>query len=63
MAYPNLKKDPALFKIKSKDDENKEFFRRSEKHEYEIILKSFKIDNDYYKKKYNNLNKRKYSCL
>ena len=55
--YPNLKNEPELLKIKTKDDEIKELKHRSEKHDHENILKSPKIDNEYYKKK--NLNKKK----
>ena len=32
---------------------------QTEKHDYENILKSLKIDSEYYKKKYKNLNKKK----
>ena len=32
---------------------------QSEKHDHENILKSLKVDNEYYKKKYKNLNKKK----
>ena len=32
---------------------------QAEKHDHENILKSLKIDNEYYKKKYKNLNKKK----
>ena len=32
---------------------------KTEKHDHESILKSLKIDNDYYNKKYENLNKKK----
>ena len=32
---------------------------RTEKHDYENILKSLEIDNDYYKKKYKSVNKKK----
>ena len=32
---------------------------QTEKHDHENILKSPKIDNEYYKKKYKNLNKKK----
>ena len=54
--YPNLNIDPELLKIKTKGDEIKELKYRSEKHDHENILKSLKIDNEYYKK---SLNKKK----
>ena len=64
--YPNLKNEPELLKIKTKDDEIKNLRMEtedlkyySEKHKYENILKSLKVDNEYYKKKYKSLNKKK----
>ena len=58
--YPNLKSDDVeLIKIKTKDDQLKELQYKTEKHDYENILKSLKIDNEYYKKKYKSLNKKK----
>ena len=59
MAYPSLNNDPELLKIKTKDDQLKELQYRSEKHDHENILKSLKADNEYYKKKYKSLNKKK----
>ena len=32
---------------------------QTERHDHENILKYFKIDNEYYKKKYKSLNKKK----
>ena len=58
-AYPDLKNEPELLKIKTKDDQLKEVQYRQEKYDHENILKSLKVDNHYYKKKYKNLNKRK----
>ena len=59
--YPNLKTDDVeLLKIKTKDDQLKELQYKTEKHDHENILKSLKIDNEYYKKKYKSLKKRKY---
>ena len=58
--YPNLNNEPELFKIKTKDDEIKDLKYKTEKHDLENILKSLKIDNDYYKKKYKSIKKRKY---
>ena len=51
MAYPNLNYDPELLKIKTKDDHLKELQYKTKKHDHENILKSLKIDNEYYKKK------------
>ena len=59
MAYPNLNNDAELLKIKTRDDEIKSLKYQTEKHDYENILKSLKIDSEYYKKKYKNLNKKK----
>ena len=59
--YPNLNNEPELLKIKAKDDETKEIKYKTEKHDHEKSLKSFKIDNDYYKMKYKNLNKKSIS--
>ena len=57
--YPNLKTDDVeLLKIKTKDDQLKELHYKTEKHDHEIILKSLKIDNEYYKKIYKNINKK-----
>ena len=56
--YPNLN-EPELLKIKTRDDEIKNLKYHTEKHDHEIILKSPKIDNEYYKKKYKSLNKKK----
>ena len=57
--YPNLKIEPELMKIKTKDDQLKELQYRTEKHDFENILKSLKKDNESYKKKYKSLNKKK----
>ena len=51
--------DVELLKIKTKDDQLKELQYKTEKHDHEKILKSLKVDNEYYKKKYKNLNKKK----
>ena len=58
--YPNLNIDPELLKIKTKDDEIKDLKYKTEKHDYENISKSLKIDSEYYRKKYKRSNKRKY---
>ena len=57
--YPNLNNEPELLKIKTRDDEIKNLKYQTEKHDHENILKSLKIDNEYYKKKYKSLNKKK----
>ena len=62
--FPNLKTDDVeLLKRKTKDDQLKELQYKTEKHDLEIILKSLKIDNEYYKKKYKSLNKKKVSLI
>ena len=57
--YPNLNFEPELPKIKTRDDEIKYLKYETEKHDHENILQSLKIDNEYYKKKYKTLNKKK----
>ena len=58
--YRNLKTvDVELLKIKTKDDQLKELHYKTEQHDHENILKSLKIDNEFYKKKYKSLNKEK----
>ena len=59
--YPNLNNnnEPELLKIKTRDDEIKNLKYQTEKHDHENILKSLKSDNEYYKKKYESLNKKK----
>ena len=47
---PNLNIEQELLKMKTKDDQLKELQYKSEKHDHEAILKSLKIDNQYYKK-------------
>ena len=60
MTYPNLNnEDPTRLKITTKDDEIKELKYRTERHDYENILKSLKSDNESNKKKYKSLNKKK----
>ena len=56
---PDLKNEPELLKVKTRDDEIKNLKYQTEKHDHEFILKSLKFDNEYYKKKYKNLNKKK----
>ena len=57
--YTNLNNEPELLKIKAQADEIKNLKYQTEKHDHENILKSLKIDNEYYKKKYKSLNKKK----
>ena len=57
--YPDLKNEPELLKIKTRYDEIKNLKYQTEKHDFENILKSLQSDNEYYKKKYKNLNKKK----
>ena len=57
--YPDLKNEPELLKIKTRDDEIKNLKYQTEKHDHENTLKSLKADNEYYKKIYKSLNKKK----
>ena len=57
--YPDLKNEPELLKIKTRDDEIKNLKYQTERHNHENILKSLKSDNQYYTKKYKSLNKKK----
>ena len=57
--YPNINNEPELLIIKTRDDEIKNLKYQTEKHDHENILKSLKIDNEYYKKQYKNLNEKK----
>ena len=57
--HPNLNIEPELLEIKTRDDEIKKLKYQTEKHDHENILKSLKIDNEYYKKNYKSLNKKK----
>ena len=56
--YLDLKNEPELLKIRTRDDEIKNLKYQTEKHDHENILRSLKVDNEYYKKKYKNLNKK-----
>ena len=49
--YPNLKNDPELLKIKTRDAEIKDLRYKTEKHDHENLLKSPKINNEFYRKK------------
>ena len=57
---PNINNEAELLKIKTRDNETKNLKYQTEKHDHGNILKSLKIDNEYYKKKYISLNKNKY---
>ena len=57
--YPQLNNEPELLKIKTRDDEIKNLRYQTEKHDHENILRSLEIDNEYYKKNYKSLNKKK----
>ena len=57
--YLDLKNEPELLKTKMRDHEIKNIKYQTEKHDHENILKSLKIDNEYYRKKYKRLNKKK----
>ena len=60
--HPNLNNnnnEPELLKIKTSDDEIKNLKYQTGKHDHEDLLKSPKIDSEYYKKKYKSLNKKK----
>ena len=60
MAYPNSKnEDPTLLKITIKANESKELKYKTEIHDHEKLIKSLKIDIEYYKKKYKSLKERK----
>ena len=58
IGYPNII-ETELLRIKTRDDEIKNLKYQTEKHDHENILKPFKIDKEYYKKKHRNLNKKK----
>ena len=57
--YPNLKNDPELLKIKTKNVKIKDLNNKTEKHDHENFLKLVKIDNEYYQQKSQSLNKKK----
>ena len=57
--YPDIKNEPELLKIKTRDDEIQALKYQTERHDHENILKSLKVDNEYYKKKYKSLNRKK----
>ena len=49
--YLDLKNDVELLKIKTKDDQLRELQYKTEKHDFENILKSLKSDDESYRKK------------
>ena len=51
--YPNINKEPELLKNETRDDKFKKLY------DHENILKPLKIDNEYYKKKHKDINKKK----
>ena len=59
--YPNININikPELLRIKTKNDEIIDLKYGTEKHDYENLSKSPKIDNEYYKKKNKSSNKKK----
>ena len=57
--YPDLKNEPELLKIKTRDDDIKNLKYQTEKHDHENILKSLKADNEKYKKIYKSSKKIK----
>ena len=61
--YPDLKNEPELLKIKTRDAELKSLKYQTEKHDHENILKSLKADNEKYKKIYKSLIKKKISLI
>ena len=48
--YLDLKNEPELFKIKTRDDEIKNLKYQTEKHDHENIMKTLKADKEKYKK-------------
>ena len=57
-AYPNLNNEPELLKIKKKMMEAKNLKYQTDKDDHENIIKTPKIDNEYYKKN-KSLNRKK----
>ena len=56
--YPNILNEPELLKIKTRDEEFKNLKNQTVKHDNESILKSLKIDNQFYRRKYKSCNKK-----
>ena len=59
MAYPSLISEDPTFLKTNRNDEIEDLEQKSEKHVCENILNLLKIDNDYFRKKYENLKKRR----
>ena len=59
MAFSNLNNDPELLIIKTKNDAITELKYRTEKRDHEIILKTPKIDNEYYRGENKSLSEKK----
>ena len=57
--YPNINNEPEELKIKTGDNEIENLNYQTQKHDHGNVLKSLKIDNEYYRRKYKNLNKKK----
>ena len=57
--YPKLNIKPELLKRKTRNDKIEILKPQTEKHDHEIILKSLKIENENYKKKYKSSNRKK----
>ena len=57
--YPNLIIEPELLTMKTRDDAIEFSKYQAENHYHENLLKSLKIDNEYYKKKYKSPNKKR----
>ena len=57
--YPNSNIDREILKIKTREDEIENLKNQTEKHDLENILKTLKIDSEFYKKEYKSLNKKK----
>ena len=45
--YPILNNEPELLKMKTRDDEIKNLKHQTVEHDYENMLQSLKIDNEY----------------
>ena len=59
MTYANVKENPGLLKIPTKDDKNNKLKHEAEKNVYEKKLKSLQAGNEYQRRKYKTMNRRK----
>ena len=57
--YPNINNEPELLK-KTRGDKIKILEYQTENHDHENVLKSLKVDNEFYRKKNKSINKKKY---